>query len=748
VADLPIGTVTFLFTDLEGSTRLWEQHREAMPDTLARHDELLTGAIEARGGHVIKGTGDGLHAVFASADAAVAGAVDAQRRLASESWGTIRSLPVRMALHTGVAEQRGGDYFGPVLNRAARLMGIAHGGQILCSQATADLARDGLSDGVRLSDLGEHRLRDLSRPERVYQVHAPGLQGQFGPLASVDSFPGNLPLQVSSFVGRERELARTISALAESRVVTLTGVGGVGKTRLAYQVAGEVLSQFRDGAWLCELAPIRDPAGVVDAVAAVFEVAPRSGQTVEQALVEFLRTKQLLLMLDNCEHVLEAVASLVAALERSCAQLVMLPTSREGLGIDGERILVVPSLPAPTDDAGADEVAASDAVELFSQRAQAVKADFAVTAENAAPVAQICRRLDGVPLAIELAAARIPAMNPTELARRLDRRFEFLAGGRRGAVERHQTLRAAIDWSYELLDEPARRLLARLAVFAGGCTLDAAEAVCSGEPVDRSAIWELMAGLVAQSLVVAEDSGPETRFRLLETIRQYGEERLDELGETAPMRGRHAEYYVTLGVALREQLFGPQQLQAAARYNIDQENFSIAMNWAVDTDDVDLALRLLHSFPVGGWQVGFVHWPAAKPALALTGASEHPDYPFALAIAAVEAAFRGDRGPAEELCDQALTAQRHHGRDPDRLVERIVGSARSALAFAIGDWHAAALVAERLVELERQAAFDAGIWLSFVGAAQCHTMAGEPDAAMPFAVEGLARAPASPARRS
>jgi predicted ATPase/class 3 adenylate cyclase len=742
MAQLPTGTVTFLFTDLESSTRLWEQQREAMQSALARHDELLTEAVDAQGGWVVKGTGDGLHAVFATAEAALAAAVAGQLALSREGWGATGPLRVRMGLHTGTAERRGGDFFGPVLNRAARLMGVAHPGQVLCSQATADLVRDSLAPSLALVDLGEHRLRDLSRPERVFQVQAPGLRGEFGPLASLDAFPGNLPLQVSSFVGRERELARAMSALAESRVVTLTGIGGVGKTRLACQVAGEVLPSFRDGAWLCELAPVRDPAGVVDAVAAVFEVAPRSGQTVEHALVEFLRTKQLLLMLDNCEHVLEAIAALVANLERSCARLVMLLTSREGLGIDGERIFVVPSLSAPIIDAGPDEVAASDAVQLFTERAQAVKSDFAVTPQNAPAVAQICRRLDGMPLAIELAAARIPALNPVELARRLDRRFEFLAGGRRGAVERHQTLRAAIDWSYDLLEEPARRVLARLAVFAGGCTLDASETVCSGEPVRRTAVWELMAGLVAQSLVIAEDRGPETRYRLLETIRQYGEERLDECAETTSLRRRHAEYYVTLGVALSDEMFGPQQLEAAARYNMEQENFSTAMNWAVDTDDVDLAFGLLRAFP-GPFQVGFARWPPAKPALGLTGASEHPDYPYALAVAAVEAAFRGDRGPAEDLCEQALTADQRSGPDSEHPVETMVEAARIALAFAVGDWHAAALHSERQVELWRKTgdhSVSSVSTLGFVGAAQCHTMAGDPVAAMPFATEGLALA--------
>jgi predicted ATPase/class 3 adenylate cyclase len=734
-AELPTGTVTFLFTDLEGSTRLWEEQPDAMRAAMARHDEILRQAVEEHEGLVVKSTGDGIHAAFATARPAVEAAIEGQLAFAGERWARTGPLRVRMGLHTGPAEARDADYFGPTLNRAARLTATAHGGQIVASLATEELVRSELPGEVTMIDLGEHRLRDLATSEHVFQVAGRGLQQGFPPLQSLDAFPGNLPLQVSSFVGRDRELARIVSALAECRVVTLTGVGGVGKTRLAYQVAGEVLPRFRDGAWLCELAPVRDPASVADAVASVFEVAPRSGQTVEQALIEFLRSKQLLLVLDNCEHVLESVALLAETLERTCGHLVMLPTSREGLGIDGERILVVPSLRAPTADADTDEVAASDAVRLFSERAQAVKTDFTVTPENASAIAQICRRLDGVPLAIELAAARIPAMNPAELARRLDRRFEYLAGGRRGAVERHQTLRAAIDWSYDLLEEPARRLLARLAVFAGGCTLDAAEAVCDGDPVDRPRVWELLAGLVAQSLVVAEDRGPETRYRLLETIRQYAEERLDEYADTASARRRHAEYYAALGITLRDQLFGSEQLETAARYNAEQENFSAAMNWAIDTDDVDLAFRLLHAVPHGFLLTGLVRWPPAKPTLALSGAAEHPDYPFALAIAAVEEAFRGNRRPAQEFCDQALLAEQRNGPYPERLVERIVGTARTALAFAAGDWHQAAIHAERNAELQREQGPGVELAISLVGAAQCHTMAGDPDKALPYATE-------------
>ena len=369
-------------------------------------------------------------------------------------------------------------------------------------------------------------------PELIFQLIHADLPVDFPPIHTVAERTGNLPLQVSSFIGRARELEQTAAALDEARLVTLTGAGGVGKTRLALQVAGQVSPRFGDGAWLCELAPVRDVAGVDDAVAAVFSVTAPAGLSTSEALVEFLRGKQLLLVLDNCEHLLEGAAALAGVLQRSCERLVILATSREGLGIEGERLVPVPPLAVPGTDADLTAITQAEAVRLFAERAAAVKPEFAVTAENAAPVAAAVRRLDGIALAIELAAARIAAMTPAELARRLERSFAVLGAGRRGTLPHHQTLRATIDWSYQLLAEPEQRLLARLSVFAGGCTLEAAETVCGGDGIDPDTVFELLANLVARSLVVTEEHGPETRYRLLETIRQYGEERLTEAGET------------------------------------------------------------------------------------------------------------------------------------------------------------------------------------------------------------------------
>ena len=441
-----------------------------------------------------------------------------RRRCCGFGWGCI----------PGEAEERDGDFFGAEVNRAARLAAVAHGGQVICSRATADLARASLPDGVSLSDLGEHRLRDLSGSVRVFQVQDARYPWGFPSLRSLDAFPGNLPRQLTSFVGREAELVRVVDAVAASPMVTLTGVGGVGKTRLALQAAAEVLPRFVDGAWLVELASVRDPDRVADAVAGVFGVAARPGMGLEDSIVAFLHDQVLLVVLDNCEHVLRPAASLVARIEGACPGVRVLATSREALNLGGEQILGVPSLSLPGDTSSVDGLAGYESVQLFVQRARSVKASFALDAANSDGVREICTRLDGVPLAIELAAAWIGAMNPTELARRLDKRFRLLTGGGRVAIERHQTLRATIDWSYDLCSEAERYLLARLAVFFGGCTLDAVEGVCAGDPIEADDVLVVLSSLVARSLVVADDTGVDTRYRLLETIRQYGEERLVE----------------------------------------------------------------------------------------------------------------------------------------------------------------------------------------------------------------------------
>jgi predicted ATPase/class 3 adenylate cyclase len=669
MSELPVGTVTFLFTDLEASTRLWEQHPDAMQDALARHDDMLLSVVTAHGGHIVKSTGDGVHAVFAIAHDAVAAATDAQVRLQAESWPTPEPLRVRMGVHTCEVELRDGDYYGSEVNRAARLMAVAHGGQVLVSETVASLVRGGLPPDVGLFDLGEHRLRDLTRAIGVYQVTHPDLAREFPPLQSLDVLPGNLPVQMTSFVGREDELARVVEELGESRVVTLTGVGGVGKTRLALEVAAEVVPQYRAGAWLVELAGVRDPDAVPGAVAAAFGLQPRTGMSPVDMLVEFLRGKELLLILDNCEHLLRTVAELVGNVVRACPGVKVLATSREGLNVAGERMLGVASLDVPDEAAPLATIAQCDAVVLFVDRARAVKANFVLDDANARMLAQVCRRLDGIALAIELAAARVGMLTPAEMARRLDQRFRLLAGRQHTAVERHQTLQAAIDWSYDLLSESEQLVLARLSIFAGGFSLEAAEAVTAGGVVEADDVFEHVASLVARSLVVADTEGIDTRYRLLETIRQYAQEHLDGSGEGERLRTEHAAYYTRFVETAIANATGPDGEEWEHRLEREPGNYRAALTWVTDNADVDTALRL-----VGVWDgpiyltfddslLASVRW-ACDALLAIPGAEAHAKYPVALEMLALDAWQRGEQELAERRCDEAEAAERRLGSEP------------------------------------------------------------------------------------
>jgi predicted ATPase/class 3 adenylate cyclase len=743
-AELPAGTVTFLLTDIEGSTRLWETVPEAMEVALERHNRLLTGVIEGHGGMVVtsRGEGDSFFAVFSSAVAAVEAAGDCQLRLNAEAWPAGAALRVRMGLHTGEARARGSDQVDHApINRCARVKAAGHGGQVLVTKTTRDLAGGRLGGGFGLTRLGEFRLRDLAEPELIYQLVHADLPADFPPLVTVAERTGNLPLSVNSFIGRDSELEQAGAALSEARVVTLTGPGGVGKTRLALQAAGQELSRFGDGGWLAELAPVRDPASVDEAVAAVFSLTARAGQSTREALVDLLRSKQLLLLLDNCEHLLERAAALAGVLQRSCERLVILATSREGLGIEGERLVPVPSLAVPSPEADLDTVLEAEAVRLFAERAAAVKPDFRVTSENAAAVAAVVRRLDGIALAIELAAARVPAMTPAELARRLERSFAVLAARPQGAAGHHQTLRATIDWSYELLSGPEQALLARLAVFAGSCTLEAAEAVCGGEGIDPDTVFELVAGLVARSLVVAEEHGPQTRYRLLETIRQYGEQRLHEAGESERWQARHASYYAGLLRQVREHARDSQEEEVfwAVRLSAEQDNLLGAWSWAIGTGNVDTAFQMLAGFaPVEIWST----YPLVLPgsvALDLPGAGEHPGYPLALAVSAVFASVRADVTGAEALCRRAADATAHRD-SPDWRVEETICAARSSIATTTGAFADAARLAEQAAGIARAGGdlADGSVELAF--AAVNHVLIGDVPGAVPLANDALALA--------
>src|SRR5213083_1186399 len=531
----PVGTVTFLFTDVEGSTRAWEAHPAETQSALKRHDEIVAREIEAHNGALIleRGEGDSVFAVVARAADAVAAAVEIQRALRAQTWPADVPIRVRMAIHTGEA---GADYRGPHVNRAARLRAIAHGEQILISGVTAGILRDALPDGASLIELGRHRLRDLSELEHVFQLAHPELRFDFPPLKSLTSFRQNLPIQLTSFIGRVGE-QKTVCALIEKhRVVTLVGAGGCGKTRLAIQVGADELENFPDGVRFVDLAPLSGAGLVVDAIAAALGAKIEAGLSAIDALVRALEGTQALIILDNCEHLLAECAEAVSALLRASGGVRVLATSREPLGLAGEMMWRVPPLSLPDGERSPEEVVRCEAVQLFVDRATAARAGFSLTSSNTEAVLEICRILEGLPLAIELAAARAKTLTPQDIRARLSDRFRLLTGGR----GRHQTLRSTIDWSYDLLSESERKLFRRLSVFAGGFDLGAAEAVwADGDPLDD------IEQLVDKSLVTVEQLTDEKlRYRLLETLRQYGAERLAEVGEEDEARERHFAHYL------------------------------------------------------------------------------------------------------------------------------------------------------------------------------------------------------------
>src|ERR1035438_3879090 len=491
----PSGMVTLLFTGIEGSIRLWEADREAMAEASARHDRIVREQIEVAGGHVFQTVGEAFRAVFADPSAALASAVAIQRAAGTEPWPPGLLIRVRMALHSGACVERDGDYFGPVVNRATQLLAVGHGGQVLVTGATYELLAGRLPGGIGLRDLGEHRLKDLGRAERVFEVTGPGLAGGFGPLRSLDdpALRHNLPSQATSFVGRAAELAELRSlVLRGSRLVTIVGPGGIGKSRLALQVAAEALDGAGEGVWLVELAPVAEPEMVARTVAAVLQVREEPGRSILDTLVDAVGDRYLLVVLDNAEHVLGAAAKLADVMMRSCPRACLLVTSREPLGVSGEHIFRVPPLAVPPADLAAPgRLAAFESVQLFAERAVLYRRGFSLDTANAAAVAAVCVRLDGIPLALELAAARLGSLSVSEISSRLDQRFRLLTGGSRTALPRHQTLRALIDWSYDLLNPEEQMVLGRLSVFAGGWTLAAAEAVT---PAGDSGEWQVLDG--------------------------------------------------------------------------------------------------------------------------------------------------------------------------------------------------------------------------------------------------------------
>jgi predicted ATPase/class 3 adenylate cyclase len=577
---LPTGTVTLLLADVEGSTRLWESQPAEMTAAIARLNQVVSGVIAAHGGvrPVEQGEGDSFVAAFTRASDAVAAALDLQR-------APLAPIRLRIGVHTGEVQLRDeGNYAGPTINRTARLRDLGHGGQSLLSGATEQLVVDRLPADVWLADLGTHPLRDLPRPERVVQLCHPDLPNEFPPLRVAKAVVSQrLPVQLTSFVGRDAELTQVRDLLAENRLVTLTGAGGVGKTRLAVQIAAQMTGEFADGVWYVDLAPITDPDVVPIAVVRALELPDQPGRSTMDTLTRFVADRQMLVVLDNCEHLLDASGSLVVALLGAGAKLMLLATSREAIGVAGEVGWRMPSMSL-----------ADEAIELFIDRARHARPDFAVDDDNAAAVAEICARLDGLPLAIELAAARVRALSLAEILDSLHDRFRLLTGGARTAVRRQQTLRASVDWSHALLTEPERVLFRRLAVFLGGFDLDAAQAVAGGGDVQRYQVLDQLSLLVDKSLVVADDRGGRTRYRLLETVRQYAAEKLGESCEADTVRARHRDHYTAMA-ALLDAPAGGNYEQHIEQADLEIDNLRAAFGWSRESSDIELALALASS---------------------------------------------------------------------------------------------------------------------------------------------------------
>ena len=659
MSELPTGTVTLLLADVEGSTRLWETQPEAMKSAVERLDQTLSDAVAAHRGvrPVEQGEGDSFVIAFARAADAVACALELQR-------APLAPIKLRIGVHTGdVVLRDESNYIGPTINRTARLRDLAHGGQTVLSGATEPLVVDQLPADVTLNDLGSHPLRDLPRPERVVQLCHPDLHNDFPPLRTANVVAAeNLPVQLSSFIGRKAEMSGIREALADNRLVTLTGAGGAGKTRLAIQVAAETAAEFADGVWYVDLAPITDPDVVPVTAARALGLPDQPGQRTVDILLRFIRGRHMLIVLDNCEHLLDASADLIACLLAGSPALTLLTTSREPIGVAGEVSWRVPSL--SLDD---------EAIELFCDRARRTKPEFRVTADNREIVTEICRRLDGLPLAIELAAARVRALSPTEILDSLHDQFRLLTGGARTAVRRQQTLRASVDWSHDLLSEPEQVLFRRLAVFFGGFDVDAAHAVAAGADVERYQVLDQLTLLVDKSLVVAEDTQHATRYRLLETVRQYAQEKLHESREGDDVRTRHRDHYTAMA-ALLDAPADSGYHERVEWAEAEMDNLRAAFAWSRERADDELALTLASSLQPVWWARGRVqeglNWLSA--ALACDGPRSDTESAARVRASADRALLLSLRGSTEgrEEAEQALASARSLG-DPALVVRAL-----------------------------------------------------------------------------
>jgi predicted ATPase/class 3 adenylate cyclase len=683
-ATLPTGTVTFLFTDIEGSTVLLSELGERYDAILADHAVILRRAIAEHGGSEVNTEGDAFFAVFPFAPGAVRAAAQAQLQLTTAGRSVGTPILVRMGLHTGEGKLGGDDYVGMDVHRAARIAAAGHGGQVLLSDATRALVAHDLPAGVALRDMAQHRLKDLPAPEHLWQLEIDGLPADFQALRSLDARPNNLPLSATPLIGREAELEEVRRLLGQRRLVTLTGPGGTGKTRLALAAGHQLLADFADGAFFIPLQNAQDRATVASEIAAALGVREKQDRDLEQGVIEHLREREELLVLDNFEQVLSAVP-LVAELLASSARLRIIVTSRSALHVSGEQEFGVPPLrlPDPRDLPPLAALSQYEAVALFIERARAVKSDFEVTNENAPAVAEICSRLDGLPLAIELAAARVKLLSPDQILARLDRSVPVLTGGARDLPDRQRTLHGAIDWSHELLDEPERALFARLSAFAGGWTLEAADSVCNPAGELDIDTFDGLASLADKSLVrPAHDGDVEPRFDMLQVIREFAAEKLEAREDGEAVRRRHATRMLALAVEAEPRLVRSGVRQWQERLRREEENLRTALRWAVDHEEAEIGMatagalwRFWHYWAEvregRGWLEAMLALPqAAAPARARAKA---------LCGLAGLLYWQGDPGRAGTLYEEALSIYRSMGDDA-LIAETLHASAWTAAA--------------------------------------------------------------------
>jgi predicted ATPase/class 3 adenylate cyclase len=701
--DLRTGIVTFLFTDIVGSTRLWDLASHQMRAAVERHDALGRAAIEKNHGSIVKHTGDGFHAAFNDPLDALTASLAFQHSLADPSATSGLALEVRCGMHVGTVERRDNDYFGPPVNHAQRIMAAAHGGQILLSQAVASLVEDRLPAGVTLRDLGTVRLRDLTRAKHVFQIVDPKLRHDFPALRSLEATPNNLPQQITSFIGREHELQELSQLLSKTRLLTLVGTGGIGKTRLLLQLAANLVDNYPDGVWYVDLNEIDDPALVVNALAGVLGLVEVPGTPLIETICLQVRSQRVLILLDGSEHVLTACARLANALLRGSPNIQIAATSREPFRIAGEQTVVLPPLSLPDPAADLGTLLRADAVRLFVERARSRQPNFAVTEHNAPAVAKICASLDGIPLALELAAARVGALPLETIAERLDDRFVLLTSGDRTAVPRQQTLKALVDWSYDLLEHPEKQLLARLAIFAGGWTLDAAEVVGAGEALARGDILNLLDQLVQKSLVVRHEH--EDRYGFLETIHNYASIRLQESREIDKLRDRHERYFVALAETAEPALRSRKdELRWLSSLETEHANFKTALQWSLERPGSALdALRMCGALRLfwmirGHWREGR-DW--CSSALQKDAGAAPRDVRAKVLMTAGDMNFRlGETAAAEALFEAALTLAREAG---DRSLEAVALNNLSNLVADHGDRARALQLLDQALAINRNA---------------------------------------------